>query len=188
MPTDDESSNVSDGRVQSLPDQSTQNAAAKIKILVVEDDPSTQMLYEKGLFNQIFDKKIVASGKEALHIYREWHPDVIALDIYLPEISGYHILKEIRETIGDKQTSIIMATSQSRSQDITACITLGIEGYIVKPFSLREIGAKIISYYEKKEPERAQKADALLQEILKEAPIRLLVEKNKFKTNEAGVR
>jgi len=188
MSTDDELSKVSDGRVKSMPDQSAQNAAAKIRILVVEDDPSTQMLYEKGLFNQVFEKKMVTSGKEALRIYREWHPDIIALDIYLPEMSGYHILKEIRETIGDRQTSIVMATSQSRSQDITACITLGVEGYIVKPFSLRDIGAKILSYYAKKEPERAKKADALLQEILKEAPIRLLVEKNKFKSNEAEVK
>ena len=178
MPTDYDLSKVSDGQDQSIPDQSAQNAGAKIRILVVEDDPSTQMLYEKALFNQIFEKKIVASGKEALHIYREWHPDIIALDIYLPEMSGYHILKEIREKIGDRQTCIVMATSQSRSQDITACITLGVEGYIVKPFSLRDIGAKILSYYAKKEPERAQKADALLQEILKEAPIKLLVGKN----------
>jgi DNA-binding response OmpR family regulator len=179
MATGDELNNLSDERVQSLSGQSTQNASSKIRILVVEDDPSTQMLYEKGLFNQIFENKIVASGKEALRIYREWHPEIIMLDIYLPEMSGYHILKEIRQNIGDKETTIVMATSQSRSQDITACMTLGVEGYIVKPFSLRDIGAKIISYYAKKEPDRAQKADAILQEILKEAPIRLLVAKDK---------
>lgn len=185
MQTDNDLNKDSDGRVQSLFDQPAQNAEDKIKILIVEDDPSTQMLYEKGLFNQIFDKKVAASGRDALRIYREWCPDIIALDIHLPEMSGYHVLKEIRQTIADRKTTIIMATSQSRSQDITACITIGIEGYIVKPFSLRDIGAKIISYYTKKEPERAQKADALLQEILKEAPIRLLVEK-KSKADEAG--
>ena len=52
-----------------LEPQGSQIDAGKIKILVVEDDHTTRLLYDKGLFNQIFDKKMVASGKEAILVY-----------------------------------------------------------------------------------------------------------------------
>jgi CheY-like chemotaxis protein len=150
----------------------------KIKILVVEDDHTTRLLYDKGLFNQIFDKQMVISGKDALQVYGEWHPDVIVLDIYLPEMTGFQVLKNIRTGIGDRQTTIVMATSLSGKEDILSCLKLGIEGYIVKPFSCGEIGAKILSYYAKKEPERAGKAASLCIEISKQAHVRLLLDKD----------
>ncbi len=171
---------------QLLGDDDAQSDADKIKILIVEDDYSTQLLYEKGLFNEVFDKKIIASGKEALVIYNELHPDIIILDIKLPEKSGDQILKEIRQTIGDQKTTIVMATSKSHSNDVKYCIDLGIEGYIVKPFSLREIGSKILSYYAKREPKRAKEAATLHQETLKQSPMRLLVDgKTETKTGKA---
>lgn len=52
-----------------LEPQCSQNGTDKIKILVVEDDRTTQLLYDKGLFNEVFDKKMVASGKKALLVY-----------------------------------------------------------------------------------------------------------------------
>ena len=174
MATEDELSKLSDGQAHSMPGQSARSLASKIKILVVEDDLSTQMIYEKGLFNQIFEKKMVTNGNDALRSRREWHPDIIVLDIHLPGMSGYHVLKEIRETIKDVKTTIVMASSLSRGQDITACTKLGIEGYIAKPFSLRDIGTKILDSYAKREPARAKEADALQREILNKAPIRLL--------------
>ncbi len=171
MTSDNETGMLS--KEKSTPDaDSAQNNTDKIKILIVEDDNTTQLLYEKGLFNQVFDKKLVASGKEALLVYKQWHPDMIILDIQLPEMNGFQILKEIRTDSQDNKTAIVMATSRSDSDDVTRCIKLGIEGYIVKPFSLREIGTKIINYYAKKEPERAQKANVLCQEILKDSSMR----------------
>jgi DNA-binding response OmpR family regulator len=164
--------------------QRSQNGEDKINILIVEDDPTTRLLYNKGLFNQIFDKKMVVSGKEALIVYDEWHPDIIVLDIYLPEMTGYQVLKAIRTTFEDKNTTIVMATSLRGSEDVLSCVKLGIEGYIIKPFSLREIGAKILGYYAKKEPERARKVNALCRELVKQSQIRLLLDKDGSKTQE----
>jgi DNA-binding response OmpR family regulator len=161
--------------------QGSQNGEDKIKILIVEDDHTTGMIYDRALFNQIFDKKIVVSGKEALRVYAEWHPDIIILDIYLPEMTGYQVLKAIRTAVEDKKTTIVMATSVSGNEDILSCMKLGVEGYIIKPFSLQEIGVKILGYYAKKEPERATKADALCREILKQSQIRWLLDKDKNK-------
>lgn len=139
----------------------------KIKILIAEDDPVVNLLYDKGLFSEIFDKKLVVSGKEALLVYNEWHPDIIVLDIFLPEMTGYQVLKTIRNTIADKETTIVMATSMSGNEDVLSCVKLGIAGYIVKPFQVLEFGGKILSYYSKKEPVRGQPAEALYREIIK---------------------
>ena len=95
---------------------------------------------------------------------------------YLVPLNGDEVLKEIRQTIGDQKTTIVMATSKSDRKDVQACIDLGIEGYVVKPFPLREIGSKILTYYAKKEPERATIAEALNQETLNQSPMRLIVD------------
>ncbi|MCX5856050.1 MAG: response regulator, partial [Deltaproteobacteria bacterium] len=116
-----------------LESQCSQNGKDKIKILIVEDDLTTRLLYDKGLFNQIFDKKMVVSGKEAILVYNEWHPDIIMLDIYLLEMTGYQVLKTIRTNIKDDETTIVMATSLSDKEDVLSCMKLGIEGYITKP-------------------------------------------------------
>ena len=186
MATDEERRMLTKDEVNCLLEpQCSQSGTDKIKVLVVEDDHTTQLLYDKGLFNQIFDKKMVVSGKEALFVYDEWHPDIILLDIYLPEMTGYQVLKSIRTTIEDRKTTIVMATSLSGSEDVLSCMKLGVEGYIIKPFQCMEIGAKVLSYYEKKEPERARKAAALCKEIAKQSQIGLLLDKDKSKTKEA---
>jgi len=167
-----------------LEPQGSPNGVDKIKILVVEDDRTTLLLYDKGLFNQVFDKKIAISGKEAILVYEEWHPDIILLDIYLPEMTGYQVLKEIRTTIKDNGTTVVMATSLSGKEDVLSCVKLGIEGYIIKPFSCSEIGPKILGYYAKKEPERARKAEALCREIAKQSTVKLPLDKDKSKTKE----
>jgi DNA-binding response OmpR family regulator len=119
----------------------------KLKILIVEDDKSTQELYDRGLSADVFEKHFVDNGEEALQIYGSWHPNIIILDIMLPVKSGYSALKEIREEIEDGATTIIMATSLSGIGDIMDCTRLGIQGYIVKPFKYKEIGKKILERY-----------------------------------------
>ena len=113
-----------------------------------------------------------------------WHPDIIVLDIFLPEMTGYQVLKTIRTDIEDKKTTIVMATSLSSSQDVQSCIKLGVEGYIIKPFQCGEIGVKILSYHAKREPERAQKAQTLCKEILKQSQVQWLLDMEKPKTKE----
>jgi len=185
MATEEERRTLTKDKVNILLEpQGSQNGTDKIKILVVEDDHTTQLLYDKGLFNQIFDKKMVVSGKEAIHVYDEWHPDIIVLDIYLPEMTGYQVLKAIRTTIKDMKTTIVMATALSGSEDIRSCMTLGVEGYIIKPFQCMEIGAKILSYYAKKEPERGRKAEALFREIVKQSQVKILMDNEESKITE----
>jgi DNA-binding response OmpR family regulator len=185
MATGEDSHKLTKDQVNSLLESiRSQDSTDKIKILIVEDDHSTRLLYDRGLFNEIFDKKMAVSGKESIRVYDEWRPDIILLDIYLPEMSGFQVLKEIRTTIEDKKTTIVMATSLSDKEDVLSCMKLGIDGYIIKPFSCSEIGVKILDYYAKKEPERVRKVEALCREIAKQSQVKLLLDKSKAKANE----
>lgn len=111
----------------------------KLKILIAEDSKSMQFFYGKALPDMLFDKQIAGDGKVALELYQTMQPDIILLDMNMPEMNGYQALKTIRETFNDKQTTVIMVTSASEKEDVVACAKLGIQGYIVKPFSEEEL-------------------------------------------------
>ncbi|MDT8317997.1 MAG: response regulator [bacterium] len=125
----------------------------KLKVLIVEDDESLLNFYDAAISSELFEKRLAADGKSAMENYRNWHPDVIVLDIFLPDMSGCSMLKEIREDIGDRETTVIISTSTDEKRDIEVCRKLGIQGYIVKPFSYKEINDKILAAY------RSGKAD-----------------------------
>jgi len=139
----------------------------KIRTLIVEDDKAVSLIYKNGLPEEVFEKRLLADGNDALEIYREWKPDILILDIMLPGTSGYAILKSIREEMQSADTAIVMATALSGREAVMDCLSLGIQGYIVKPFTHKEIGQRVLGYYRKTNPERAETALALL-EVLKD--------------------
>ncbi len=121
---------------------------SKLKILIAEDDKSIQALYRKGLSPDFFEPLYISNGREALEFYRSWRPDIIILDIMLPEVTGYTVLREIREMDQDLSTTIIMVSSMSYESDIRDCQKFSIQGYIAKPFNYREIGTRIIQCHQ----------------------------------------
>lgn len=125
---------------------------AAIRTLIVEDDQNIVDLYEVGLSNAAFEKRFAGNGSEALEIYDAWRPEIMILDILLPIMTGYAVLKEIRTVINDSKTTIIMATSLTDSNDIRDCIKLGIQGYIIKPFKLEDLGKRIFQYHQDHRP------------------------------------
>jgi DNA-binding response OmpR family regulator len=136
----------------------------KLKILIVEDHRVTQKLFDTSLDSNIFEKKFAFNGEEALALYRSWRPDIILLDIMLPVVSGYAVLKEIREKEEDKSTVIVISSSLLSRQDIMDCARLGIQGYMIKPLNFRELGSKVIEYYSQSVPERAGVVSRLLED------------------------
>ena len=119
----------------------------KLKLLIVEDDESLLNLYDAVLSADLFEKRLVTEGRSAMENYKSWQPDIILLDIFLPDISGCSILEKIRDEAGDRETTIIISTSTDEKSDIDACKKLGIQGYIVKPFDYKEINDKILAAY-----------------------------------------
>jgi len=122
----------------------------KLKLLVAEDSKSVQMFYRSVLSPELYETRIAPDGEQALAEYKQWHPDVILLDMNMPVLNGYQTLKTIREQLKDKSTTIIMVTSASEKEDVIACAKLGIQGYIVKPFKAEAINEAIIRNHQQK--------------------------------------
>jgi CheY-like chemotaxis protein len=127
----------------------------KLKILIAEDDKQVRVVYSIGLVDRVFDKCFIDNGSDVLRVHKEWRPDIVVLDIMLPGMTGYAVLKTIRQDMRDTTTTIVMATSLSRKDIIVPCLQLGIQGYLVKPFTHREVAGMILRYYQKVNPERA---------------------------------
>jgi two-component system, sensor histidine kinase and response regulator len=133
----------------------------KLKILIVEDDRTTQKLYERFLFEEIFDRTFAKTGGEALELFHTVQPDVILLDLMLPEVSGYNVLKQIREDYQDKQIPIIISTSLISKEDIVSCAKFGIQGYLTKPIIWKEVSRRILETLQKSCPQMTDRINEL---------------------------
>ena len=123
------------------------------KILVVDDSPLNTKIMENALIED-YEVLISHSGKEALSICNSNDPpDLILLDIIMPEIDGYEICKRLNRGTKTKDIPVIFLTSLTESRDIEFGLTLGAIDYITKPFSIPIIKAKIknhlaLKYYQ----------------------------------------
>jgi len=137
----------------------------KLKVLVAEDDKATQKLYDRFLAEEIFDLRLAKTGGEALEIYRTWQPEVIILDLMLPEISGYSVLREIREELQNKTIPIIISSSLSKRDDILSCAKFGIQGYFTKPIIWKEIGVRVLECVGKSFPQMGDRVTELRKQL-----------------------
>ncbi|MBI5638678.1 MAG: response regulator [Nitrospinae bacterium] len=120
-----------------------------MKILLVDDSKVALTMYKDGLSDELYEKKYAHNGNEALLFYKSWQPDLIVLDIQMPEMTGYTVLKKIREMekVSGRRTAIVMATAMGDKSDIVDCAKVGIQGYIVKPFKQDELPGRLENYY-----------------------------------------
>jgi CheY-like chemotaxis protein len=108
-----------------------------LKVLIAEDNEESIMFLNLILDNLVKEIKIAVSGKEALEMYRKYKPDMILMDIQMPEISGYDVTKQIRET--DKDVIIIAQTAYAFAEDREKALQAGCNDFIAKPYSDTEI-------------------------------------------------
>jgi DNA-binding response OmpR family regulator len=113
----------------------------KQRILVVEDDPSILTAVADLLDGEGFAVETARDGAEALARYGEAKPDLVLLDIMIPEKSGFDVCREIRR--GDPLTPIIMLTAKGEEVDKVVGLELGADDYVVKPFGVNELLARI---------------------------------------------
>ncbi len=109
-------------------------------ILIIEDDPNIAELIRLYLEKDNFDVTIASDGKTGVNAFYSIHPDLILLDIMLPEMDGFEVCREIRKT--DK-TPIIMLTAKDETIDKITGLELGADDYIAKPFDMKEVIARI---------------------------------------------
>lgn len=113
---------------------------SKGKILVVDDEPSIRQIVETRLKMAGYDVVTAGDGLEALEMVKSENPNLIVLDIMMPKVDGLQVCKEIRKNL---TTPIIMLTAKGEVVDKIQALELGADDYIVKPFSPRELEARI---------------------------------------------
>ncbi len=120
--------------------------AIRKKILLVEDDSFLRDICLKKLNKDGFEVAAAADGEEALKLVENFAPDIILLDIILPSIDGFGVLKEIREHKNGsvRNIPVIMLTNLGQEEDIDKALKLGASDYLIKAhFTVEEIVHKI---------------------------------------------
>ncbi len=102
--------------------------------LVVEDEPILLRLLELNLRLGGFDVVSCASGEEALEAAVARPPDVVVLDVALPGIDGFEVLRRLRGAPATADVPIVIATAQAQDEDVRRGYALGVQGYVTKPF------------------------------------------------------
>jgi len=110
------------------------------RILVVDDEPAVLNLLVYNLSKAHYQVMTAVNGRQALEIARQAEPDLILLDLMLPEVDGLDVCRELRRT---SKVPIIMITARGEEIDRVVGLELGADDYVCKPFSVRELMARV---------------------------------------------
>src|SRR5688500_5281353 len=109
------------------------------RILVIEDEPDIQQILEYNLREKGHKVFIAGKGEEGLRIAREKRPDLVLLDLMLPDIPGTEVCKTLKGDPATRHAQVIMLTAKGEEIDRVVGFELGADDYVVKPFSVREL-------------------------------------------------
>ena len=127
------------------------------KILVVDDDPAIRNLIHRFLSQQGYQVESGEDGQTGLELFEQLNPDLVVLDVNLPDTTGYKLCQEMQSRTG---VFVLMLTSRTDEADKMKGFAEGADDYITKPFSLVEIGARVAAILrrvrEKKHPPEPQ--------------------------------
>src|SRR5512137_852522 len=118
------------------------------KILVVDDEPKIVQLVRDYLERAGFGVLVASNGKNALAVSRSEKPDLIVLDLGLPEMDGLDVTRGLRK---DSNVPILMLTARSEETDKLVGLELGADDYITKPFSPKELVARVRAIFRRME-------------------------------------
>jgi two-component system, OmpR family, phosphate regulon response regulator PhoB len=113
--------------------------AKKPRVLVVEDEDNIAIALDYLMTREGYDHDRVANGAEALARIRSTHPDLVLLDVMLPEVSGYEICQGIRMDPALADVKVLMMTARGSAIERRKGMALGADGFISKPFELKEL-------------------------------------------------
>jgi len=114
------------------------------RILVAEDDPDSQKLIERLLRLPGIDVRIVKNGEEAVHLFREFHPDLILMDIRMPVMNGLDATRSIRSLSGGASVPILALTASVFTEEQPAILEAGCNDILFKPIHIDQLFAKIV--------------------------------------------
>lgn len=115
------------------------------KILIVDDEANIVISLEFLMKKEGFHVAVANDGEEALAQIDSFAPDLILLDVMMPKKSGYEVCEAVRRNPERAETKIVMLTAKGRETEIAKGLALGADAYITKPFSTKDLVAKVRS-------------------------------------------
>jgi DNA-binding response OmpR family regulator len=119
------------------------------RILVVEDEAIVAEVVERFLRREGYETMVVGDGRQALNALGSFIPDLIVLDVMLPEVDGLEVCRQVRSR---GETPIIMLTARGEETDKVLGLGLGADDYVTKPFSPRELAARVQAVLRRAKP------------------------------------
>jgi two-component system OmpR family response regulator len=117
------------------------SAQVEAKLLVVEDDPNIVELLSASLRFAGFEVRTATSGSSGVIAFKEQRPDLVVLDVMLPDLDGFEVIRQMRAD--GVRTPVVFLTARDATEDKVRGLTLGGDDYVTKPFSLEELTARI---------------------------------------------
>ncbi len=153
--------------------------SAKPRILIVDDEPETVELVEFNLRQAGFEVATAADGAEAVRKARGQLPNLIVLDLMLPEVDGLEVCKMLRRDANTAAIPILMLTAKAAELDRVLGLELGADDYVTKPFSPRELVLRIKKLLERGQPKTAAAETMKFGDVLIDLPRHLLTVRGK---------
>lgn len=113
----------------------------KIKVLLVEDEPSLSMIIKDALEKREFEVNCAANGNEGFEMFHKLNPDIVVADIMMPKLDGFSMTQLIRQS--NKQTPILFLSAKSKTEDVVQGFEIGGSDYLKKPFGMEELIIRI---------------------------------------------
>ena len=118
------------------------NPQRRGRVLVVEDEPDVAELIRYNLVKEGWEVIIVGSGADALKRVRDARPDVVLLDIMVPQLNGWEVCRRLKEDPDTRAIPVIMVTGRVEEGDKVLGFELGADDYVTKPFGIKELMAR----------------------------------------------
>ena len=109
------------------------------RILIVDDEPNIVTSLEFLMRGSDYDVRVARNGEEALRVAESFRPDVVLLDVMMPQRSGFEVCQKIRENPALRDMKIVMLTARGRDVEKDKGLNLGANAYVTKPFSTKEL-------------------------------------------------
>jgi len=142
---------------------------ASAKILVVDDDPAIRTLIYRFLSKHDYHVESAEDGKSALSVFEQFNPDLVILDVNLPDATGYALCEEMQKRTG---VFILMLTSRTDEADKIRGFSQGADDYLTKPFSLGELEVRVGAILKRQRPVTAAEQQRLTFNRLMIDPVR----------------
>lgn len=113
------------------------------KVLIADDEPNIVVSLEFLMEQSGYLVKVAGNGEDALKYVGEFAPDLILLDVMLPLRNGFEVCQKIRDNPSWQNIKIIMLTAKGRDTEVTKGLALGADAYVTKPFSTKDLLAKV---------------------------------------------